>query len=228
MRQYADELRHARLAAGLSQARVADAARLSQRTVSRFEAGEPPYPDFIAASVVARVVGLEVKLQCFPAAGQLRDEAHVALVSRLLLRLPSTIRRQLEAPIQPNDQRAWDVLLEVQGTRIGVIAETRIRDLQALLRREHQKQADRGVDQLLLLGRTRATTARPSATRGSPHRDVSAHDAGGAHPAGARRGAPRQRRGDPLGRSVSCWAGTPWPPPPRGRSRLRSARRSPW
>jgi Helix-turn-helix domain len=39
VRQYADELRRARLAAGLSQARVADAARLSQRTVSRFEAG---------------------------------------------------------------------------------------------------------------------------------------------------------------------------------------------
>lgn len=151
MREYAHELRRARLAAGLSQARVAAAAKLSQRTVSRFEAGEPPYPDFIAASLVARVVGLEVKLQCFPAAGQLRDQAHVALVSRLLLRLPSTIRRQLEAPIQPHDQRAWDVLLEVHRTRIGVIAETRIRDLQALLRREHQKQLDGGVDLLLLL-----------------------------------------------------------------------------
>lgn len=151
MRQYADELRHARLAAGLSQARVADAARLSQRTVSRFEAGEPPYPDFIKASLVARVVGLEVKLQCFPAAGQLRDEAHIALISRLLVRLPSTIERRLEAPIQPNDQRAWDMLLKVGRTRIGVIAETRIRDLQALLRREHQKQLDSGVDLLLFL-----------------------------------------------------------------------------
>jgi len=151
VRQYADELRRARLGVGLSQARVADAARLSQRTVSRFEAGEPPYPDFISASIVARVVGLEVKLQCFPAAGQLRDEAHAALVSRLLLRLPASILRQVEAPIQPGDQRAWDVLLTVGAVRIGVIAETRIRDLQALLRREHQKQLDGGVDLLLLL-----------------------------------------------------------------------------
>ena len=42
-------------------------------------------------------------------------------------------------------------MLRVGAVRVGVIAETRIRDLQALLRREHQKQADSGVDMLLLL-----------------------------------------------------------------------------
>jgi hypothetical protein len=47
--------------------------------------------------------------------------------------------------------RAWDVLLVFGGIRIGVIAETRIRDHQALLRREHQKQLDGEVQQLLLL-----------------------------------------------------------------------------
>jgi hypothetical protein len=43
------------------------------------------------------------------------------------------------------------VLLIVGGIRIGVIAETRIRDLQALLRREQQKQLDSSVDLLILL-----------------------------------------------------------------------------
>lgn len=39
----------------------------------------------------------------------------------------------------------------VADVRIGVIAETRIRDLQALLRKEHQKQLDSGVELLLLV-----------------------------------------------------------------------------
>ena len=43
------------------------------------------------------------------------------------------------------------MLLTVGQVRIGVIAETRIRDLQALLRREHLKQLDGNVDRLILL-----------------------------------------------------------------------------
>ena len=45
------------------------------------------------------------------------------------------------------------MLLIIGAVRVGVIAETRIRDLQALLRREHLKQAeaDGRVDHLLLL-----------------------------------------------------------------------------
>jgi hypothetical protein len=42
-------------------------------------------------------------------------------------------------------------LLTVGGVRFGVIAETRIRDLQALLRREHRKQMDGEIDRLILL-----------------------------------------------------------------------------
>jgi hypothetical protein len=97
------------------------------------------------------MVGLELRLQCYPAAGQLRDAAHIALIRRLLKRIPSHIARQLEAPVRAGDLRAWDVLLEMGAVRIGVIAETRIRDLQALLRREHLKQVDGGIERLLLL-----------------------------------------------------------------------------
>jgi transcriptional regulator with XRE-family HTH domain len=151
VRLYAEELKHARLAAGLSQARVAVAAGVSQRAVSRYEAGEPPYPDFVTAARLAAVVGLELKLQCFSGPVRLRDAAHVALIGRFLERLPNAVVRRLEAPVSQGDQRAWDVLLVVVGIRIGVIAETRVRDLQALLRREHRKQMDSGVDLLILL-----------------------------------------------------------------------------
>jgi hypothetical protein len=62
------------------------------------------------------------------------------------------VARRLEAPIRlPGDQRAWDVLLMVGGKRIGVAAETRLRDVQALLRREQAKARDDGVDLLLLV-----------------------------------------------------------------------------
>lgn len=151
IRQFADELRNARLSAGVSQASVAAAAGVSQRTVSRYETGAGPHPDLIQAARVARVVGLDLRIQCFAAATRLRDAAHVALIRRFLTRVPRAVPRRLEAAVGPGDQRAWDVLLAVGGTLVGVIAETRIRDLQELLRREHRKQLDGGVRILILL-----------------------------------------------------------------------------
>jgi len=151
VRQFGDELRHARQAAGLSQSRVAAAAGVSQPVLSRMELAKAPHPDFIEAARVARVVGLELRLQCFPAGGQLRDVAHAALIARFLRRAPEAVRRQLEAPVGRGDLRAWDVLLTLRGGTAGVIAETRIRDLQALLRREHRKQLDSGVSVLVLV-----------------------------------------------------------------------------
>jgi transcriptional regulator with XRE-family HTH domain len=151
LRELADELRHARLAAGLSQASVASASGVSQGSISRLERSKPPFPDILEAARVAQIVGLDLSLRCFPAKGRLRDAAHIALIQRFLARLPRGVGRRLEAPIRPDDQRAWDVLLVVDGIRIGVIAETRIRDLQVLLRREHQKQLDGRVDRLLLV-----------------------------------------------------------------------------
>lgn len=152
IRDLGDELRAARLLAGLSQRAVAHAARISQATVSRAERGRRPFPDLIIHATMARVVGLDLSVRCFPAAGALRDEAHVRLIVRFLSQLPATVMRRLEAPIRlPGDQRAWDVLLVVGGKRIGVAAETRLRDLQALLRREQGKARDDGVDLLLLV-----------------------------------------------------------------------------
>jgi hypothetical protein len=97
------------------------------------------------------MVGLDLRIQCFPAPGQLRDAAHIALIKRMLARLPPSVARQLEAPVGPGDLRAWDILLRIGSTTVGVAAETRIRDLQALVRREERKRVDGNVDHLLLL-----------------------------------------------------------------------------
>jgi transcriptional regulator with XRE-family HTH domain len=190
IRQFAAELRQARLASGLSQGSVAAAAGTSQQSVSRIELGLPPFPDLLLASRVARVVGLELRVQCFPAAGQLRDIAHIALIRRFLARVPVEVKRQLEAPVASADLRAWDVLLQVGGIRVGVVAETRIRDLQALLRREHRKQADGGIDHLLLLvadtRHNRAALAEAGALIGE------------AFPLGTRAVMARLTRGEPI------------------------------
>jgi transcriptional regulator with XRE-family HTH domain len=152
IRELGEQLRAARLLAGLSQRAVAQAARVSQATVSRAERGARPFPDLILLATIARVVGLDLTLRCYQAAGPLRDEAHVRLVERFLARLAASVIRRLEAPIRlPGDQRAWDVLLIVGGKRIGVAAETRLRDVQALLRHEQAKARDDGVDILLLV-----------------------------------------------------------------------------
>jgi transcriptional regulator with XRE-family HTH domain len=151
VREFGRELRDARLAAGLSQASVGRAAGMTKSVISRYELGLPPHPDMVQAARVARVVGLDLRVSCYPAPGRLRDAGHARVIGRLLKRIARSIPRQLEAPVRPNDLRAWDVLLVVDGKRIGVIAETRIRDLQALLRREHQKQLDGSVDLLLLV-----------------------------------------------------------------------------
>ena len=48
------------------------------------------------------------------------------------------------------DPRAWDVVLDGPGT-IGIDAETRLRDVQAIQRRSELKWRDAGLDRLVLL-----------------------------------------------------------------------------
>jgi transcriptional regulator with XRE-family HTH domain len=167
VRDFAEEVRAARLAAGLSQRAAGFAVGLSKSAISRIERGIAPLPDFITAARVARAVGLELSVRCYPAGGVLRDAAHVALLQRFLGNVAITVSRTLEAPIhRDNDQRAWDVLLRVGDVRIGVAAETRIRDLQALIRREQAKARDDGIDVLILLASRTRTNRRALAEAG--------------------------------------------------------------
>jgi DNA-binding XRE family transcriptional regulator len=163
VREFANEVHEARHAAGLSQAAVARAIGVSKATISRVERGARPLPDMILASRVARVVGLDLTFKCYPAAGRLRDAAHLKLLERLTGRLHRGIGRQFEAPVRPDDQRAWDVLLQIGEQRVGVAAETRIRDVQALLRREFLKLEDGSVQRLLVVAA--ATHANREAVR---------------------------------------------------------------
>jgi hypothetical protein len=95
---------------------------------------------------------LEASLRLFPAGDPVRDVAHVALLERLRARIDARLRWRTEVPL-PNtgDLRAWDATIAGLGFVIGVEAETRVRDLQAVGRRVNLKQKDGELDHVILL-----------------------------------------------------------------------------
>jgi transcriptional regulator with XRE-family HTH domain len=142
----------ARIGLGWSQEELSRKLDTSRTQLWRWESARPPYLTIPRAAVLLRVLGLDLAMTTYPAGGPLRDEAHARLVGRFLRILPAELPRRLEAPIPSAGYlRAWDVLLTMPTVRIGVAAETRLRDWQALLRREEGKARDGGVDRLLLV-----------------------------------------------------------------------------
>lgn len=151
MRELGNELRDARLTAGVSQRHVARVAGLNQSRVSRTERAErvPARVDELAAHCAA--LGLRLSLKAYPEGPPIRDVAQLRLLERFRSRLHESLSWQSEAPVAgPGDLRAWDVRLDGPGA-IGVDAETRLHDLQALQRRSEMKWRDSGVDRVVLL-----------------------------------------------------------------------------
>jgi transcriptional regulator with XRE-family HTH domain len=151
-RELGESLRELRLALGLSRRSLVDGLPISQSKLARWELGQPPYPDLYEAVVVARLLGQDLVARLYPAGDALRDAAHLRVEHRFLAILPARVPRQLEAVIPgAGDLRAWDILLALGTVRVGVAVETRLRDVQALLRREQAKMRDSGVERLLLV-----------------------------------------------------------------------------
>ena len=148
----ATELREARIAAGLSQRAVAEAAGVSHPTVSRIERGASPEISLLAIARVGAAVGLKPVLRLYPDGDPIRDIAHVKLLERLHARIHPQLRWRTEVPLPiPGDPRAWDATIAGMGFVIGVEAETRIRDAQAVARRTNLKQRDGELAHVVLL-----------------------------------------------------------------------------
>jgi transcriptional regulator with XRE-family HTH domain len=147
------EIRRARLDHGLSQADVARAARTSKTQVSRVELGLAPRVSVLELARLLAVVGMELCARAYPAGQPIRDAAHLKLMARFRARLAPTIVWRAEVPIGGvGDLRAWDAVVVIGPTRIAVEAETRPRDLQALLRRIALKRRDDpGIHSVVLL-----------------------------------------------------------------------------
>lgn len=146
------ELRRARLDRGLSQMEVSRAVRMSRTWVSRIERGLVPDLTFEQGAMLLAAVGLRLSARVYPAGQPIRDAAHTALLERLHAQLHRSLRWATEVPLPiANDLRAWDATIRGVGWLVGVEAETRPRDLQALKRRLALKARDGGVDAVLLV-----------------------------------------------------------------------------
>jgi len=166
--QLGQELREARIGAGLSQRQVAEAASVSHAHVGRVERGESAGVSIVLLARLLQIVGLQLAARAFPGGSTLRDASHLALLKRLQAELPASVRFRTEVPLRGDrDGRAWDGRMDLTDGCVHVEAETRIRDLQALDRRIALKQRDDGVDRVMLLvsdTRTNRATVRAAET----------------------------------------------------------------
>jgi len=157
LRGLGDELREARVAAGLSQATLGAACGLSHTHIGRLERGEVPGASLLVISRIASLLGLRLTGRVFPEGAPLRDAGHAALLERFRRRLPAGVRLRTEVPLAFGDDRAWDATLDGLDVPLRIEAETRLRDLQAVDRRIALKAADdRSSRCVLLLADTRA------------------------------------------------------------------------
>jgi transcriptional regulator with XRE-family HTH domain len=171
----AGEIRQARLDRGLTQADVGRAVCMSHGWVSRLERGLAHDLTIRQASLLLAAVGLRLRASAYPGGPPIRDEAHAALLERMRARLHRSLRWATEVPLPiPGDLRAWDATIRGGDWIVGVEAETRPRDLQALTRRVALKKRDGGIDLVLLVlldsrhNRTLLREVRPALTEAFP------------------------------------------------------------
>ena len=173
-----DELRRARRGAGLSQRVVGRASGLSHSTVSRIENATLPNASIAELARIGAVVGLQVSLRTYPGGDPLRDAGHLRLLARFRKHISAELSWQTEVPLPiEGDRRAWDAVIRGPTFRIGVEAETRVIDAQAIARKMSLKRRDGGVDSVVLVLAATATNranapALVSAFDGQSHVDA--------------------------------------------------------
>ena len=107
---------------------------------------------FETLATIAAVLGLDLPLRTFPCASPIRDAAQLQLLAKLRALLPEDLTWRTEVPLPiERDLRAWDAVVGGPGWRVPVDAETRLRDVQALARREALKRRDDGAETMILL-----------------------------------------------------------------------------
>lgn len=150
-RKLGEELRDARLAAGLSQSAVARVLHCAASTVSRIERGRVRGVALESLMCHAATVGLVLRSDLLPLGAPLRDAGQLRVLNRLEPHVRAPFRWALELPVAPNDLRAFDAAALKPGCRIGLDVWSRVRDVQAQARASLRKQLDAGVDRLILV-----------------------------------------------------------------------------
>lgn len=124
----------------------------SDAWVSWTESGANESLSIVDASRLLACVGLDLSVRAYPAGRGIRDAAQLALIAQLKTLVGPRWDWRSEVPMPlPGDLRAWDVVLRGSAVTIGVEAESRLRDIQALDRRVMLKLRDSGFDRAVIL-----------------------------------------------------------------------------
>ncbi len=148
------EIRSARIGAGLSQGALGAGVAISRSRVSRIEREKELDVPAELLIRLATVVGLDLPLKVFPGGDPTRDAGQRRLLDRLRIRLGPVWEWEHEVALPiVGDKRAWDAVGTHATTRfvIHLEAETRLEDVQALLRRLALKCRDGAAVRLILV-----------------------------------------------------------------------------
>jgi transcriptional regulator with XRE-family HTH domain len=180
MQELGNDLRTARLSAGLTLREVAAAIGVAPTTVLRWERARLPGPRPEMVARHAAAVGMRVRIKAYPDGAPVRDAPSLRLAAAFRVRLPTRHPFRPEVPVSgtPGDRRAWDGVLDLPGCSIGLEFVTRFHDCQAQIRGFQLKLRDGSVDRLIVvvaathanrralaLARDVVTAAFPLATR---------------------------------------------------------------
>jgi hypothetical protein len=125
---------------------------MSRWQVGRIAQGRKDSLTISESTVLLAALGREISVRTYPLGDPVRDAGHLKLLERLRVRLHPRLIWRVEVPVVGGrDLRSWDAVISGAGWSIGIEAETRVRDVQALERRLSLKHRDGSVDALLLL-----------------------------------------------------------------------------
>lgn len=150
------ELRTARNVAGLTHAEVARAIGMDRSIVTRLEHGAFDDLGIVRLSEIASVLGYEVSLGLHPIGDPVRDKGQLACGRRFDALLSDRWRGTDETLLPgTGEQRAWDKLPRLVDAAprylVGVDIESRVWDVQAIVRRTRLRERDGQVDHILIV-----------------------------------------------------------------------------
>lgn len=152
IRRLGEELRVARMSTGMSARTLAALVGLSHTEVLRIERAMAPHVSIDTLARMASVLGHDLSLAIHPLGAPVRDKAHIASLKRFAARLGPSVTWRTEVPIPlPGDPRSADGV--AAGTNVDAVveAETRLDDVQAVVRGLRAKQRDLGTRRAILL-----------------------------------------------------------------------------
>ena len=150
------EIREARQATGLTHGEIARAIGIARSNLTRLEAGKRDDVGIVECSKIASVLGYEVSVGLHPIGDPVRDKSQLACGRRFNALLTDRWRVTDETLLPGSgEQRSWDKLLRLVGESprylVGVDIESRVWDLQALVRRTRGRERDGQVDHILIV-----------------------------------------------------------------------------